>query len=258
METNDQEKIPIQFIGAGPGAPDLITLRGRDLLRSADMVVYAGSLVPRTVTQHAPDDCEKLSSASLTLEEILEEIVEAYHQGKTVVRMHSGDPSIYGAIQEQMGKLDEQDIPYEVVPGVSSFTAMAAAIKSQLTLPEDVQSIILTRAGGRAETPDTENLEKMAATESTLCIFLSAKHARRVQDKLLEEFDPSTPAAIGYKVTRPEEEIVITKLKDLAADVDERGYKRTALFIVGEAIRARSEKQSGVYDPDHKHVYRPE
>jgi precorrin-4 C11-methyltransferase len=248
---------PVQFVGAGPGAPDLLTVRGKTVLERSDLIVYAGSLVPEAVTVYADEQCEKLSSASLTLSEIMEQVEESYRSGDRVVRLHSGDPSIYGAVQEQMGQLDERAIPYEVIPGVSSFTASAAALRTELTIPDEVQTIILSRASGRAAVPESESLDRLARTESTLCIFLSAKHARKVQNQLLEHFDPSTPAAICYKVTRPEEKIIVTELEDLAHQVDQEGLKRTTLFLVGEAIQARTETQSGVYDPDHKHVFRP-
>lgn len=249
---------PIVFVGAGPGAPDLITLRGRRLLGRADLVVYAGSLVPDAVIEHAPDRCETLSSASMTLSEIMEAMVQAQRSGDQVVRVHSGDPSIYGAIQEQMQRLDEMDVPYRVVPGVSSFTAAAAELKSELTVPETVQSIILTRASGRAKTPEAESLDRLAEAGCTICVFLSAKHARRVQEQLLEHYDPDTPAAVCYRVTRPDQKLVITRLDRLARAVGERGFKRTTLFLVGDAIQARSRARSGVYDPDHLHVFRPE
>lgn len=249
---------PIVFVGAGPGAPDLITLRGRTVLGRADLVVYAGSLVPEAVIEHAPDGCETLSSASMTLSEIMDAMVEAQQSGRRVVRVHSGDPSIYGAIQEQMRRLDGREIPYEVVPGVSSFTAAAAELKSELTVPETVQSIILTRASGRAKTPDSESLDRLAEAGCTICVFLSAKHARRVQRQLLEHYEPDTPAAIAHRVTRPDQQLVITRLDRLAKAVGERGFKRTTLFLVGEAIQARSRARSGVYDPDHLHVFRPE
>lgn len=258
MDGNKTNELhPVQFVGAGPGAPDLLTVRGKTVLERSDLIVYAGSLVPEAVTVYADEQCEKLSSASLTLSEIMEQVEESYRSGDRVVRLHSGDPSIYGAVQEQMGQLDERAIPYEVIPGVSSFTASAAALRTELTIPDEVQTIILSRASGRAAVPESESLDRLARTESTLCIFLSAKHARKVQNQLLEHFDPSTPAAICYKVTRPEEKIIVTELEDLAHQVDQEGLKRTTLFLVGEAIQARTETQSGVYDPDHKHVFRP-
>ncbi|MFB6344737.1 MAG: precorrin-4 C(11)-methyltransferase [bacterium] len=257
-ETATENRHPVTFVGAGPGDPELLTVRGRTVLEEADLIVYAGSLVPEAVTAYAPDNCEKISSASLTLDEIMERVEEAYTSGERIVRLHSGDPSIYGAVQEQMGELDERDIAYAVVPGVSSFAAAAAALRTELTIPDDVQTIVLSRASGRAETPESESLEKLAETQSTLCVFLSAKHARKVQNQLLEHFDPSTPAAICYKVSRPEEKIIVTELEDLAAQVSEEGFKRTTLFLVGDAIQARTDSQSGVYDPDHKHVFRPE
>lgn len=256
-QTESSSRTPVTFVGAGPGDPKLLTVRGKEVLEEADLIVYAGSLVPKAVTEYASGDCEKLSSASLTLSEIMERVQAAYDRCETVIRLHSGDPSIYGAIQEQMGELDDREIPYRVVPGVSSFAAAAAALRTELTVPEEVQTVVLSRASGRAEVPDSESLDKLAKTRSTLCIFLSAKHARKVQEQLLEHFDPSTPTAICYKVSRPEEKIILTELGDLARHVGDEGFKRTTLFLVGEAVGARTDTQSGVYDPDHKHVFRP-
>lgn len=249
---------PIVFLGAGPGAPDLLTVRGKRVLERADLVVYAGSLVPKAVTEYAPEDAEVISSASLTLDEILEEMDQAYRDDRQVVRLHSGDPSLYGAIQEQMVYFDREDIPYVIVPGVSSFLAAAARLQSELTIPEKVQTVTLSRASGRADAPDRESLDKLAQSQGTLCVFLSAKHASRVQEMLLEHYAPDTPAAVCYKVTRPEEKVKVTELDTLAPTVRDLGLKRTTLFMVGDAIEAREDTRSGVYDPDHLHIFRPE
>ncbi len=253
-ETDDAN--PIVFLGAGPGAPDLMTVRGRRLLASADLVIYAGSLVNDEVLEWAGEGCERVSSAPLTLEEITDRMLDAHAAGDRVVRLHSGDPAIYGAIQEQMGILEKQGVPCEVVPGVSSFTAAAARLGSQLTLPETAQTIILSRAAGRADAPERERLDRLAETRATLCVFLSAKHAQSVQDQLLEHYPPDTPAAVCYRVTWPDETLVRTRLDNLAPTVRDHDLKRTTLFLVGEAIGGRSGR-SGVYDPDHKHVFRP-
>lgn len=258
QDNGEVETVPVQFVGAGPGAPDLVTVRAKRALERADLVLYAGSLVPEPVTEYAPGGAEVVSSADLTLDDIIRTMVETHRQGGVVVRLHSGDPAIYGAVQEQMGELDDRDIPYNVIPGVSSFLAAAAELKSELTLPETVQTIVLTRAAGRAGAPERESLERLAESRSTLCVFLSAKHARTVQNQLLEHYDPDTPAAVCYKVTRPEQTIVRTELQDLADVVREHKLKRTTLFLVGEAIEARTDTRSGVYDPDHKHIFRPE
>ncbi len=256
--TQSTERPTVTFVGAGPGDPELLTVRGREVVESADMIVYAGSLVPEAVTEYAGEHCEKISSASLTLSEIMSRVESAYRKGERVARLHSGDPSIYGAVQEQMTELDDRGIPYEMIPGVSSFSAAAAALRTELTVPEEVQTIVLSRASGRSETPESESLERLAEIGGTLCIFLSAKHARKVQDKLLKHFEPSTPAAICHKVTRPGQKIIVTKLENLARSTDKEEFRRTTLFLVGDAIQARTERQSGVYDPDHKHVFRPE
>lgn len=255
-DTNDDSRSPIAFLGAGPGAPDLMTIRGRRLLEEARLVVYAGSLVNEAVLAWTGEECRTVSSAPLTLEEILDTMIEAHQSGERVVRLHSGDPAIYGAIQEQMAVLEERNIACEVVPGVSSFTAAAAALGSQLTLPETAQTIILSRAAGRARAPQRERLDRLARTRSTLCIFLSAKHAQSVQDQLLEHYPPETPAAVCYRVTWPDEKLLRTRLDRLAATTRDHDLKRTTLFLVGEAIGGR-QGRSGVYDPDHKHVFRP-
>lgn len=249
---------PIYFVGAGPGAPDLLTVRASRVLGRADLIVYAGSLVPEAVLEYAGDECETISSASLTLDEIMEAMREAHQSGRRVARVHSGDPALYGAVQEQMLRLDRDGIPYEIVPGVSSFLAAAAALKSELTVPEQVQTVILTRAAGRAGAPERESLERLARSHSTLCVFLSAKHARSVQNQLLEHYDPETPAAVCYRVSRPDEKLILTELRHLAKTVRKEKLKRTTLFLVGDALRAREETRSGVYDPDHLHIFRPE
>ncbi len=249
---------PISIVGAGPGSPDLITVRGQQRIKAADLLIYAGSLVPEPMLEWAPDGCRTLSSASLVLDEIIDEMLNGYRNGENVVRLHSGDPAIYGAIQEQMNRLDEAGVAYEIVPGVSSFLASAAALKSELTVPERVQSIVLSRVEGRAPVPDRESLENFARTGATLCLFLSIKYVRRIQETLTEYYEADTPVAICHRIGWPEEELTVTTLEDLAATADDLGYQRTTLLLVGEAIQAREDTQSGVYDPDHKHVFRPE
>jgi precorrin-4 C11-methyltransferase len=244
----------VVFVGAGPGDPDLLTLKGRHALARADVVVYAGSLVPEAVLRHAPG-AELHNSAPLTLEEVMVRLLVAARAGKRVVRLHSGDISLYSAVQEQMTLLDEAGIDYDVIPGVSSFQAAAAALKAELTLPEVVQTIILTRAEGQTRMPAGESLEDLARHGATLCIFLSARLAERVQRQLLTAYAPDTPAAVLYRVSWPDEKVIVTELRHLAEEVRRHGLTRTTLILVGAAVAGR-QNRSKLYDRDHSHLFR--
>jgi precorrin-4 C11-methyltransferase len=245
----------VVFIGAGPGDPDLLTLKAHRALARADVVVYAGSLVPEEVLRHAPTTAVLHNSAPLTLEEVMAVLVPAARAGKRVVRLHSGDTSLYSAIQEQMARLDEAGIAYEVIPGVSSFQAAAAALKAELTLPEVAQTVILTRAEGETPMPEGESLEALARHRATLCIFLSARLVDRVQEQLLTAYAPDTPAAILYRVSWPDEKIVLTELRHLAEEVSRHKLSRTTLIVVGTAV-GRRQNRSRLYDKDHGHIFR--
>lgn len=243
------------FVGAGPGSPDLLTLRGQRALAQADVVVYAGSLVAEEILSHAAPTAELHSSAPLTLEEVMDLLLTAVHAGKRVVRLHSGDTSLYSAIQEQMSLLDAAGVRYEVVPGVSSFQAAAAALQAELTLPEVVQTVILTRAEGQTPMPEREALADLARHQATLCIFLSARLAGQVQEQLLTAYPPDTPTAILYRVSWPDEKIVLTELGRLAEEVRQHGLTRTTLILVGKAIAGR-QNRSRLYDRSHGHIFR--
>jgi len=243
------------FVGAGPGDPDLLTLKGRRALAQADVVVYAGSLVPEDILRHAPPTAALHNSAHLTLEEVIDRLTTAVHTGKRVVRLHSGDTSVYSAIQEQMTLLDAAMIGYEVIPGVSSFQAAAAALQAELTLPEVVQTVILTRAEGQTPMPEREALADLARHRATLCIFLSARLAQHVQDQLLTAYPADTPVAIAYRVSWPDEKIVLTQLGQLADQVRRHKLTRTTLLLVGPAI-GRRQNRSRLYDPHHGHLFR--
>jgi precorrin-4 C11-methyltransferase len=245
----------VVFVGAGPGDPELMTLRGRRELARADIVVYAGSLVPEEVLRHAPPTAVLQNSAPLTLEQVTKCVTAAVRAGKRVVRLHSGDPSLYSAIQEQMSVLDAAGIGYEVVPGVSSYQAAAAALQSELTLPEVVQTVILTRAEGETSMPPGEALADLARHRATLCIFLSARMAERVQEQLLTAYPPETPAAILYRVSWPDERIVRTELRHLADAIRRHKLTRTTLILVGSAIGGR-QNRSRLYDGSHGHLFR--
>lgn len=245
----------VVFVGAGPGSPDLLTLQGARALARADVVVYAGSLVAPEILRHASPTAALHDSAPLTLEEVMDRLLTAVRAGKRVVRLHSGDTSLYSAIQEQMTLLDEAGIRYEVIPGISSFQAAAAALGAELTLPEVVQTVILTRAEGQTPMPQREALADLARHQATLCIFLSARLAASVQEQLLTAYPPDTPAAIVYRVSWPDEQIVLTELHRLAEEVRRHGLTRTTLILVGKAIAERRNR-SRLYDRNHGHLFR--
>lgn len=245
----------IEIVGAGPGDPDLISIRGRRMLEKADLILYAGSLVPKELTLCAKCGATVRSSADMNLEEQFALMKEFYDKGKLVVRLHTGDPCIYGAIQEQMNYFDQYDMSYHITPGISSFQAAAAALCSQFTIPEKVQTIILTRGEGRTPMPEKEQLHKLAASQSTMCIYLSAGIADKVQEELLQHYAPTTPIAACYKLTWKDERIYRGELKDLAQIVKENNLTLTTLLVVGDAIDNR-QGLSRLYADEFKHLFR--
>ena len=239
----------IYFVGAGSGAPDLITVRGARLLSEADVIVYAGSLVNPALLDYKKDGCEVYNSAKMTLEEVIAVMAPAAKAGKTVVRLHTGDPCVYGAHREQMDELDTRGIPYEVCPGVSSFCGAAAALKAEYTLPNVSQSVILTRMEGRTPVPEKEQIEAFAAHGATMVIFLSAGQLPRLSERLIAGgYAPDTPAAIVYKATWPDEKVVRTTVADLAEAGAREGITKTALITVGGFLGTEYER-SKLYDP---------
>lgn len=246
----------IEIVGAGPGDPDLISIRGRYLLEKADLILYAGSLVPKELTACAKPGATVRSSADMNLEEQFALMKSFYDQGKFVVRLHTGDPCIYGAIQEQMNYFDQYGLNYHITPGISSFQAAAAALGSQFTIPEKVQTIILTRGEGRTPMPEKEQLHKLAASQSTMCIFLSAGIVEQVQEELLQAYPPSTPVAACYKLTWKDERIYRGELRNLSKIVRENHLTLTTLLVVGEAIGNR-QGLSRLYAEEFKHLFRP-
>lgn len=239
----------IYFVGAGSGAPDLITVRGARLLSEADVIVYAGSLVNPALLEYKKDGCEVYNSAKMTLEEVIAVMAPAAKAGKTVVRLHTGDPCVYGAHREQMDELDKRGIPYEVCPGVSSFCGAAAALKAEYTLPNVSQSVILTRMEGRTPVPEKEQIEAFAAHGATMVIFLSAGQLPRLSERLIAGgYAPDTPAAIVYKATWPDEKVVRTTVADLAEAGAREGITKTALITVGGFLGTEYER-SRLYDP---------
>lgn len=248
------------FVGAGPGAPDLITVRGRDLIAAADLVIYADSLVDPRMCAYARSDAEIIGSSSLKLEEIMDRVLAAAQEGKMVVRLHSGDSAIYGAIHEQIVRLDEAGILWSIVPGVSSAFAAAAALGVELTVPEVAQSIIMTRISGRASSvPDRENLRAMASHGTSLVIFLSVNHITRVVEELLEGgYTAETPVAVLHRVTWPDQEILRGTLADIAGQVRAAEWNKQALILVGEALRqtAFEDRRSRLYSGEYTHIFR--
>ena len=238
----------IYFVGAGSGAPDLITVRGARLLSEADVIVYAGSLVNPALLDYKKDGCEVYNSAKMTLEEVIAVMAPAAKAGKTVVRLHTGDPCVYGAHREQMDELDKRGIPYEVCPGVSSFCGAAAALKAEYTLPNVSQSVILTRMEGRTPVPEKEQIEAFAAHGATMVIFLSAGQLPRLSERLIAGgYAPDTPAAIVYKATWPDEKVVRTTVADLAEAGAREGITKTALITVGGFLGTEYERSKLYY-----------
>ena len=239
----------VHFVGAGPGAPDLITLRGAELLKQADVVIYAGSLVNPALLELARAGCEIHNSAKMTLEQVIDVMKQAEAAGKTTVRLHTGDPCVYGAIREQMDALDELGISYDDVPGVSSFCGAAAALRAEYTLPGVSQSVIITRLAGRTPVPDAESLSSMASHGASMAVFLSSGMLGRVQEELLKgAYTEDTPAALVYKATWPEEKTVRCTVGTLAQAGEAHGISKTALVLVGNFLDSPYEK-SKLYDP---------
>lgn len=246
----------VHFVGAGPGAPDLITQRGAALLQSADCIIYAGSLVNPALLGLAKTGCEIYDSARMTLEQVLAVMRRMEAAGKTTVRLHTGDPCLYGAIREQMDALDREKIPYDDTPGVSSFCGAAAALNAEYTLPAVSQTVIITRMAGRTPVPERESLASLAAHGATMVIFLSIGLVQQVQEELLKgAYTPDTPAAIVYKATWPEERVVRCMLGTLAESAHAANITKTALIVVGDFLGARYER-SKLYDPGFSTEYR--
>jgi precorrin-4/cobalt-precorrin-4 C11-methyltransferase len=248
-------KETVYMIGAGPGDPELLTIKGKRLIDQADIIIYAGSLVNPQVLADRKADAQVYDSAGMTLDEVIEVMKNGVDAGKKVVRVHTGDPSIYGAIREQMDRLEELDIPYEVVPGVSSFVASAAALKKEFTLPDVSQTVICTRLEGRTPVPETEKLEDLAAHRASMAIFLSVGMIDTVQEKLLMHYPPETPVAIVQRATWPDQQIVTGTVSTIADMVKNAGITKTAQILVGDFLGDRYEL-SKLYDPGFSHEYR--
>lgn len=245
----------VYFIGAGPGDPELITVKAARVLGSADVVIYAGSLVNREVLRYVREGARMYDSSALTLEEIFAVMRESVLRGETVARLHSGDPALYGAIGEQMELLEEEGIPFEVIPGVSSFLAAAAAVKRELTVPGATQTVVITRLGGRTGVPERESLSSLAAHRASMCIFLSVHMIDEVVAELKAGFPPDTPVAVVEKATWPDEKVIYGDLDSIARLVKEERIEKTALILVGGFLSARG-KRSRLYDANYAHGFR--
>lgn len=247
----------VYFIGAGPGAPDLITVRGQNLIRRCPVVLYAGSLVPREVIAEAPANARIIDTAPLNLDQIIDEIAQAQALNLDVARVHSGDPSLYGAIAEQMRRLDHLGISYEIVPGVPAFAAAAAALQMELTLPDVAQTVILTRTAVRASSmPEREALTELAKTRATLAIHLSINNLAAVVRDLIPYYGADCPVAIVHRVTWPDQSIITGTLSTIRETAKSAGYTRTALILVGHVLAKDGFTDSRLYAADHSHILR--
>ena len=250
-----EQKGHIEIVGAGPGDPDLVSVRGRKMLERADLILYAGSLVPKALTECHKPGATVRSSANMTLEEQCLLMKQFYDEGKYIVRLHTGDPCIFGSIQEQMAFFDLEGMSYHITPGISSFLAAAAELRSQFTIPERTQTIILTRGEGKTPMPEKEQLHLLARSQSTMCIFLSAAIVDDVQEELLQEYPEDTPVAACYHLTWPDQHIYRGQLKDLARIVHDNNLTLTTMIVVGEAIDNRKGR-SKLYSKGFSHLYR--
>lgn len=240
----------IHFVGAGSGAPDLITIRGKKFLEEADVIIYAGSLVNPQLLDYAKEGCQIYNSAKMTLEEVLNVMREAEKAEKMTVRLHTGDPCLYGAIREQMDVLDEEGVSYDYCPGVSSFCGAASALNLEYTLPEVSQSVIITRMAGRTPVPEKESIESFAAHQATMVVFLSTGLLEELSKRLIEGgYSKDTPAAIVYKATWEDEKSFVCTVGTLAQTAKENQITKTALMIIGEAVAHSNYERSKLYDP---------
>ena len=250
---------PVIFCGAGPGDPELITVKGQKALQHADLVIYAGSLVPEALLHWTRSDAERISSADMTLNQIVDTMSRAYASGRRVMRLHSGDPALYGAIFEQMAALQQRGIAYQIIPGVTAAFAAAAAMGIEYTLPETTQTLILTRMSGRTPVPESERLESLAGHQASMAIYLSLSMVDQVAEVLATHYGPDAWCAVAYKVSHPEEKIVTTPIHRLVQTVQANNIHRQALIIVGPAVNCCSDPatlRSKLYSPEFSHGYR--
>lgn len=263
----------VYIVGAGPGDPDLLTVKAQTLLQNADVILFADSLVPRQILKWAHPEAEVIRTANKTLEEILPLMIDRVRSRLSVVRLHSGDPSLYSAASEQMQALAAAEIPFEVIPGISAFQLAAARLKVELTVPELVQTIILTRIGGNTKVPATEDLSALAAHQATLCLYLSARHVQAAQDKLMQHYPVDCPVAVCFRLGWQDEKLWVVPLSEMAAITERENLLRTTLYVIspalelagnvdGSGFKGNRFKQDGgrsrLYNPDHAHIFRPQ
>lgn len=262
-QSSDKESLPslapaVYIVGAGPGDPDLLTVKAQKLLAQADVILFADSLVPIQILQGVRRDAEIIRTGNKTLEEILPIMIERVRSHKSVIRLHSGDPTLYGAVHEQMQALAEAEIPFEVIPGISAFQAAAAKLKVELTVPGLVQTIILTRISGRTEVPAAEELASLAAHQASLCLYLSARHVEDAQEKLMQHYPKETSVAICFRVGWPDEKIRVVPLHQMAEVTEKEKLIRTTLYIISPALGEVKKVRSRLYHPEHSHLFRHE
>ncbi len=251
-------KPAVYIIGAGPGDPELLTLKAYKIISQADVILYADSLVPQQILQDVRADAELVKTGNKTLEQIIPLAIERVRQGKSVVRLHSGDLTLYSAIAEQIQAFTEANIPFELIPGISAFQAAAAKLSTELTIPELVQTIILTRIGGKASAvPEAEELASLAAHKASLCLYLAARHIEKAQEKLLQHYSPDTPVAVCYRVGWQDEQIWVVPLSEMAVVTRENDLIRTTLYLISPALQKAVTTRSRLYHPEHNHLFRP-
>ena len=246
----------VWIVGAGPGAPDLLTLRAARAIEQAEVLIWTDSLVNPQLAAMAAEGCERVRTSTLTLEEVMAVMLERTAAGKRVVRLHDGDTCLYSALHEQLCRLLDADVEVEVVPGLSAYQATAAALQAELTIPGLVQTIVLSRAGGRTGVPEREQLQQLAALQASLCLYLSARHVEEVQAELLLHYPADTPVAIGYRVSWPDQWLQVVPLAEMARASQERELIRTTLYVVSPALAAPGAARSRLYSASHHHLFR--
>ncbi|MBE9115045.1 precorrin-4 C(11)-methyltransferase [Lusitaniella coriacea LEGE 07157] len=251
-------KPAVYIIGTGPGDPELLTVKAHKILTRVDVVLYADSLVPQQILQDVRPDAERIPTGNKTLEEIIPLTLERVRQNKSVARLHSGDLSLYSAVREQIQIFVEEEIPFELIPGISAYQDAAAKLGVELTVPELVQTIILTRTNGRAsKVPEAEELASLAAHKASLCLYLSARHAVEAQERLLQHYPPETLVGVCYRLGWSDEQIWVVPLEQMAAITQEKELIRTTLYVISPGLGALGDARSRLYHPDHSHLFRP-
>lgn len=246
----------VYLVGAGPGDPELLTVKAQKLLTQADVILFADSLVPRQILQLCRPEAEIIHTANKTLEQILPLMVERVRSHQSVIRLQSGDPSLYSAIHEQMQALAAAEVPFEVIPGISAFQAAAAKLKVELTVPGLVQTIILCRISGRTQVPAREELATLAAHQASLCLYLAARHVEAAQTQLLQHYPPDTPVAVCFRLGWKDEKILVVPLEQMAATTQQEQLIRTTLYVISPALK-NVQARSRLYHPEHSHLFRP-